>query len=327
MMNCIDIIKNEFSKKNIVVMGDMMVDEYITGKVKRISPEAPVPVLNYSETRRTAGGASNVVKNIRTLGANVWAVGIAANDEAGIWLRSYFDELGVNSEGIVEDANRPTIIKTRYATKGQQLLRVDNEVCGDIAESTKEKVLRFLVKNAELIDGVIMSDYCKGIFDDGDFVRNIIKVCNENHIFVSIDSKSKNIACFAGADFVKPNNLELEAAVGVQIVDDESLEKAGRIYLEKAGINELVVTRGARGISVFEKNVTRRDFAAAEEIQVFDVTGAGDTVISTITLSRVCGIAMDDAIKLANVAAGVVISKVGTVSIHQKELLERLNEE
>ena len=326
MTDYIGIIKNEFSKRNILVMGDMMVDEYVTGKVKRISPEAPVPVLNYSETRRSAGGASNVVRNLRTLGANVWAVGIAAEDNAGMWLRENFEELNVNVDGMAVEPSRPTIVKTRYATKGQQLLRVDNEVCGDISESTKKQLLSFLEANVDKLDAVVLSDYCKGIFEDGDFVRAIIKLCNQSGVFISIDSKSKNIACFAGADFVKPNNLELEAAVGVQITDEASLEAAGRIYLEKSGINALVVTRGSKGISIFENNRARRDFAATEEIQVFDVTGAGDTVISTITIARVSGMDMDDAIKLANVAAGIVISKVGTVAIEQSELVEKLNE-
>lgn len=326
MKSYIDVIENEFHKKNILVMGDMMVDEYVTGKVKRISPEAPVPVLNFGETQRTAGGASNVMKNIRTLGANVWAVGIAAKDEAGSWLRDYFSGLGINTDGVMEEPGRPTTIKTRYATKGQQLLRVDHEVCGDLCGQTKTALLNFLEKMAPQLDGVVLSDYCKGIFEDGGFVKEIIRICKEKNVFVAIDSKSKSIECFAGADVVKPNNLELEAAVGVQITDDESLEAAGRIYLERAGIHSLIVTRGAQGISIFENGRERRNYAADETKQVFDVTGAGDTVISTITLATVSGIEIDTAVKLANVAAGIVISKVGTVAIEQKELLEMLHE-
>ena len=318
------IIQDVFKDKNVLVMGDMMVDEYVTGKVKRISPEAPVPVLNFGSTSRTAGGASNVVKNVKTLGAHVWAAGVAADDEAGRWLRNYFKELGVEVDGIIESDDRPTILKTRYATKGQQLLRVDSEVCADIPRKVKADILQFIKSHIDSLDAIILSDYCKGMFADGEFVRDIIMLCKEHDVFVSIDSKSKDIECFRGADFVKPNNLELEAAVGVQIVDDESLDEAGNIYLKRSGIQTLIVTRGAKGISIFEKGKARKDFAAAEEVQVFDVTGAGDTVISTITMSMISGATIEEAARLANIAAGVVISKVGTVAIHRRDLLERL---
>jgi D-beta-D-heptose 7-phosphate kinase/D-beta-D-heptose 1-phosphate adenosyltransferase len=152
---------------------------------------------------------------------------------------------------------------------------VDNEVCGDLSYQTKVAMLAFLKELVPQLDGVVLSDYCKGIFDDDAFVKEIIRICKENHVFVAIDSKSKHIECFAGADVVKPNNLELEAAVGVQIVDDESLERAGRIYLERADVQSLIVTRGAKGISIFENGRERRDYAADETKQVFDVTGAG----------------------------------------------------
>lgn len=315
------IIQEIFKNKNVLVLGDMMVDEYVTGKVKRISPEAPVPVLNFSSTTRTAGGASNVVKNVKNLGAHVWAAGVAANDEAGKWLREDFEKLGVEVDGIIVSEDRPTILKTRYATKGQQLLRVDNEICADIPRKIKDDIINFIEKHIDSLDAVILSDYCKGVFSDGLFVRKIIELCKAHNVFVSIDSKSKEIEYFTGADFVKPNNLELEAAVGVQIVDDDSFNKAGNIYLEKSGIQTLIVTRGAKGISVFQNGKERLDFAAAEEVQVFDVTGAGDTVISTMTMSLISGTDIEEAAKLANIAAGVVISKVGTVAISRKELL------
>lgn len=326
MQNLLNIINNAFAGKNVLVMGDLMVDEYVTGKVRRISPEAPVPVLNFDKIERSAGGASNVVRNVRSLGANVWSVGIAAEDKSGEWLRENLKGVKVDTEGIVPDSGRPTITKTRYATKGQQLLRVDNEVCGDIAPETKEKILDFLKRRIGELDAVILSDYCKGIFEDGEFVKAIIAICRENNVFISIDSKSRNIENFSGASFVKPNNLELEAAVGVEIVDEDSLNRAGTIYLEKSGIERLVVTRGASGISVFEPGKGRQDFAASRKAQVFDVTGAGDTVISTATMALISGASLEEAMYLANVAAGIVISKVGTVAITGEELAEAINE-
>ena len=317
------MIETEFKKKRVIVIGDLMVDEHVTGKVRRISPEAPVPVLSFGEIRRTAGGASNVVKNVRTLGAQVCALGVAAEDEAGLWLREFFRRIGAGIDGILSD-ERPTIIKTRYATKGQQLLRVDHEVSTDISARAKERMLAFLRTRIGRTDAVILSDYCKGVFADSIFVREIIGMCREHHVFVSIDSKSREIECFAGADFVKPNNLELEAAAGVEIVDDESLNRAGACYLKRAGIDRLIVTRGANGISVFERGCRRMDFAADHEAQVYDVTGAGDTVISTSSLALVCGMSLLEAMRLANTAAGIVISRAGTVSIGWEELLKNV---
>lgn len=325
MQDSVKIIETEFKKKRVLVIGDLMVDEHVTGKVKRISPEAPVPVLSFGEIGRTAGGASNVAKNVRTLGADVRVIGVAAEDEAGLWLRDFLQRSGIHTDGILTD-ERPTIRKTRYATKGQQLLRVDHEVSADIGNETKARMLALLRAHGEDTDAVILSDYCKGIFADGAFVRAIIGACREHRIFVSVDSKRRAVECFAGADFVKPNNLELEAAAGVEIVDDESLNRAGNCYLERAGIGRLIVTRGANGISVFERGSGRMDFAADQKAQVYDVTGAGDTVISTASLALVCNMGLPEAMRLANIAAGIVISRAGTVSIKWEELLKHVRE-
>lgn len=319
----IETIKQQFSKKRIIVIGDLMVDEYVKGRVKRISPEAPVAVLDYECMSRTAGGASNVAKNVCTLGARVQVIGVAAEDEAGCWLREDLAQMGIHTEGIFSD-QRPTIVKTRYATKGQQLLRVDHEVCRDISEQVKTRILDMLREMIGSTDAVILSDYCKGLFADDAFVRELIAICQVHQIFVLIDSKRKELGCFEHADIVKPNNLELEAATGVQIVDDASLNSAGSIYLEKSGAKLLMVTRGAQGISVFERGKRRMDFSADRAAQVYDVTGAGDTVISTVSLALVSGMPVSDAMELANIAAGIVISSVGTVAIRWEELVDRL---
>ncbi|WP_051216904.1 bifunctional heptose 7-phosphate kinase/heptose 1-phosphate adenyltransferase [Butyrivibrio fibrisolvens] len=322
----IDAVNNTFKQKNVLVIGDLMVDEYIIGKVKRISPEAPVPVLDFSERSLKAGGASNVAHNIRSLGAKVSIAGIAADDQPGKWLRSHFEEIGIESKGIVSEASRPTTLKTRYATKGQQLLRMDNEVADDILEETQVQILNYLSANINDYDAVVLSDYKKGVLNSKEFVRKIISICNENKVFVSIDSKSRNIEAFENADFVKPNNLELEEAVGVQIRDEDSLNLAGSKYLSRSGARALVVTRGSKGISVFEPQKSRQDFPA-KDVQVYDVCGAGDTVISTISLARISGLSMDESVKLANLAAGVVITKVGTVAVTSEELIGSINAE
>ena len=319
-------VRNEFSKKNIIVIGDLMVDEYILGKVTRISPEAPVPVLNFRERRLEAGGASNVAHNIRTLGASVAVMGTAADDEAGRWLREHLAESGIHTDGILAEAERPTTLKTRFATKGQQLIRVDSEDSRCISEETQERLLRVLQDRIGGYDAVVLSDYRKGVLNGGGFVRKIISLCNGAGVPVAADSKSRDIGVFAGMDFVKPNNLELEEAVGIKIEDDDDLERAGRSYLERSGAKALVVTRGARGISVFIPGSERRDFAS-RAVQVFDVTGAGDTVISTVVLGVASGLDLYDSVRLANLAAGIVVSKVGTAAVTRDELLERIRNE
>ncbi len=323
--NIVSIIENCFHDKTVLVLGDLMIDEYITGKVSRISPEAPVPVLNFQERSLKAGGAANVAYNLNMLGCKVLVSGTAANDLGGNWLREQFILKGIDVDGILEEELRPTTMKTRYATRGQQLLRVDKEVCNCIKSSTQERILEYIKKKIDRLDGIVLSDYKKGVLEQQNFVESIIKICNTNSVIVAIDSKSRNISAFNNADFVKPNNLELEEAIGIKIVNEESLDLAGKKYLQKSGAKALIVTRGAKGISVFLPHKERRDFEA-KQVQVFDVTGAGDTVISTIILSIICGIELDDAVQLANYAASIAISKLGTVAVSKDELVTRVNE-
>lgn len=316
--------QEKITEKQVLVLGDLMVDEYVVGKVKRISPEAPVPVLNYSDNTRTPGGASNVALNLSSLGAGVMIAGVAAEDDAGSWLRSALEEKGIDVSGILSESERPTTIKTRYATNGQQLLRVDHEVSVAITKNTKDKILQYLEGHLGTLDAVILSDYCKGMFDDPHFVQDIIKRCNDSQVFVAIDSKSKNIESFKNADVVKPNNLELEAAVSIPIEDDDSFDLAGRTYLEKSEARGLLVTRGGDGMSFFRKGEVRRNYPAAR-VQVFDVTGAGDTVISVVSLAAICGFDIDRCCELANWAAGIVITKVGTVCVTVEEMMESVS--
>lgn len=316
-----DAIRNKFSKQNILVIGDLMVDEYVTGQVLRISPEAPVPVLRYRKKSMEAGGASNVANNVHALGARVAVAGLAADDFAGRWLRKHLYEMGIDISGIIAEQNRATIVKTRFATKGQQLLRVDNELTEEININSRNAILAYLKEHISRFSAVILSDYKKGVLSSGEFVEKITRICNENNVLISVDSKSRNIEAFKGADFVKPNNLELAEAVGFPIKDEEALNRAGEDYLLRSGAKALVVTKGAKGISLFRKNQGRLDFPAAE-VQVYDVTGAGDTVISTITLGLASGLEFSDAIVLANLAAGKVISSVGTAIIKNDELLK-----
>lgn len=318
-------IKEQFAKLRVVVIGDVMVDEYVTGDVSRISPEAPIPILNYKKMTRIAGGASNVAHNVAALGAKVSMLGVIGDDDGGTWICQHLDDRQINARGMVVEKNRPTTIKRRFATKSQQLLRVDMEQTDPIIQKSEEEILTYLCENIENVDVVILSDYRKGVLTNVDFVKQIIHVCNENKVIISIDSKSSSIEAFENATFIKPNNLELEQAVGIKIKDDMTLNKAGDAYLNRARAKALLVTRGAKGISLFRKGQERKDFPS-KAVQVFDVTGAGDTVISTVTLGIACGMSMEEAIVLGNLAASVVISQVGTVPIQIDQLVEKVDE-
>jgi len=319
------IVQKEFVQKKIMVIGDLIVDEYVIGSVKRISPEAPVPVLYYKEVNQKAGGASNVAHNVKALGGNVFLSGVAAMDRGGMWLRTYMRDINIGTQGIVAEEGRDTIVKTRVATKGQQLLRIDREKTECIAEQTQKNLVNSLENKIDQLNAVILSDYQKGVLDNPEFIKTVIKICNENSVLVLIDSKKHQISSFQNADIVKPNNLELEEAVGISIVDDASLNEAGKLYLERSGAKSLVVTRGYRGISVFLPGKERVDFPAVPA-QVYDVTGAGDTVISTIALGLSSGLSLEETVWLANVAAAIVISKLGTSVVTGKELIEKIYE-
>lgn len=323
--NCVDTINNEFSKKNILVIGDLMVDRYISGKVRKISPEAPVPVLDYTDKKFVAGGASNVVNNLLGLGAKVHVAGVIADDAPGKWLKNELANKGAIITAIYESDERPTTIKTRYTTKGIQLLRVDKEETKDIPTEAKEHILNYLVENLEDIDAVVFSDYVKGVLKDKTFTKRLIGVCRDYNIFVAVDSKTDCIGNYEGADIMTPNADEVSSAVGIKMETDEDVTAAGELYLKDSGTKALLLTRGENGIAVFEQGKARVDFPA-KDVEVYDVSGAGDTVISTITIARICDLDMAESVELGNIAAGVVITKRGTVPIKKEELLRAVNE-
>ncbi len=319
------IIQQGFPGIHTLILGDVMVDEYVTGKVSRISPEAPIPVFHYEATHRIAGGASNVAHNVARLGGSVSIMGIIGEDAAGQWLREHLKQAQIDTSGLLCEKNRPTTVKRRFATKSQQLLRVDMEDASPVSDAVQEQWLELLEQKAGQIHAVIVSDYQKGVLASPDFIKKVLRICESHQILTAIDSKSPHIEAFAGAGFVKPNNLELEQAVGMKITDEASLDAAGKCYLQRSQAKALLVTRGAKGISVFAQGAPRRDYPS-NAAQVYDVTGAGDTVISTVTLCAACGMALEEAAVLGNTAAEIVISKVGTAAVTAKELLLKLKE-
>lgn len=244
--------------------------------------------------------------------------------DCGTWLRENLGTAGIITDGILGEEGRPTAVKTRFTTKGQQLLRVDSEKDDCILPGSQCALLDFVRGRLHDVDAVILSDYRKGVFSDPGFIASLITLCKDAGVLVTVDSKSRNMNKFKGADIIKPNKKELEDASGIKIRDDDCLSRAGFLYLEQSGAGNLVVTRGENGISLFSREHGREDFAS-QALQVFDVTGAGDTVISTVTLGVSAGLSIQDSIRLANLAAGIVVGKAGTASVSAGELAGRIN--
>lgn len=309
-----DVVEN-FKNIKIAVIGDLMLDEYIIGKVDRISPEAPVPVVKVVEEKSVLGGAANVVNNLATLGAKVICGGIIGNDENGEKLKNSFSE-NVDSSLIVASKKRPTIVKKRVLANHQQLLRLDWEEAFHIDREEEENLLNNLKKYIGELDAVILSDYDKGLLTPK-LSQEIINLCKENNVIVTVDPKPKNINNFRGASSITPNKKEAYACVNKDFsanIDEVGIELKNKFNLETA-----LVTRSEEGMSLYDKKIHNIPTYAQE---VYDVTGAGDTVISVFTLARAAGSSWEEAAKIANAAGGIVVGKIGTSTITTDELLE-----
>jgi len=304
-----------------LVIGDVILDHYIFGDVSRISPEAPVPVVEVKEESFRLGGAANTVTNICSLGGRVDIVSIIGKDENGNRLRQMFQEIGTNVEGLLCDVSRPTIIKTRVIARHQQVVRIDREVKDAVDGNLKEEIIRIAESTLPKTDAIILSDYDKGVLSK-DVLEVVLASAKELDKSVVIDPKMQNFWHYKGATLVTPNVKEASAAFGKDIIDDASLLDAGKTLLKRLQLSALLITRGEHGMSLFETvngqaKVTHIPTVAH---QVFDVTGAGDTVVAVCTLALAAGASMIDAARIANCAAGIVVGKVGTANVTTEEL-------
>jgi rfaE bifunctional protein kinase chain/domain len=316
-------IANAFSEKTILVIGDLMLDEYIFGDVKRISPEAPVPVVHVTKYRSTVGGAANVTKNIKTLGAKCLVAGMVGDDNDGeILIRLFTEKLGINDEEmlILKCQSRPTIKKTRIIGGGQQICRIDTENTAVINNSQEKKIINFLLQNADEVDAIIISDYGKGLISKT-LIKKIISVANDNKIYVTVDPYFDHFTYYKNVTVLTPNHNEAERGVGKPIKNEKSLEMAGKKILKNLNSDFLLITRGKDGMSLFEKNGKIRHFPTVAQ-QVFDVTGAGDTVISVFTLALACNLDPEVCCTLSNKAGGIVVGKLGAETVSPEELFE-----
>jgi rfaE bifunctional protein kinase chain/domain len=315
-------ILSRFSKVNILVVGDIMMDRFIWGKVSRISPEAPVPVVAVEKETFLLGGAANVVNNIHALGGKVTLCGVVGDDEMGQKIIKKLTETKIGLQGIFVEQGRQTSTKTRIIAHHQQLVRIDRETTDHPRAPTSRNLSEFLKKNIEGFDGIILSDYGKGLLTK-ELIRTTIRKARETKKLIMVDPKLKNFFHYKGATVVTPNAAEASAASSILINDLSSLKSAGRMLLKRLGCDVLVITRGEEGMAIFEPR--QEPFLVPTVAkEVYDVTGAGDTVIGTMVLALGAGARVIEAAKLANYAAGIAVGKIGTATVSQEELIKAI---
>jgi len=314
----------KFPSVRILVVGDIMLDEYIWGEVKRISPEAPVPVVAVRKDTRTLGGAGNVAVNVAGLKAKVELAGLIGADPAGREILRILASRRIGTSGIVKDRNRPTTTKTRVIAHHQQVVRVDREM-DDEPDGRAQDALRARVRKAiGNVDGVVLSDYRKGALSR-ELVEDIIHAAGRNGAFVAVDPKRTDVSFYRGCTLITPNRKEAEEALGGRtLAGDMDIWEGGKALIRKSGAKAVLITRGEEGMSLIERGRKAFFHIPAKARQVFDVTGAGDTVIGTVATAMGAGAPLRDAALLANIAAGVVVGEVGTVPITMEKLSKAL---
>ena len=312
-----------FAGKRIVVLGDVMLDEFIWGRVRRISPEAPVPVVEVDRQTLALGGAGNVVSSLVALGAAATPIGVLGDDLDADRLRGAFVEVGVSVIRLVVDGARPTTVKTRIIAHNQQVVRADRESRAPIAAEIEDRVAEGFRAEIERADAVVVSDYGKGLLTPG-LLAQALTAARERGLIVCLDPKMRKFVHYQPVTVITPNNQEAAEASGIPIEDEHSLTEAGRKLLGSIDARAVLITRGEEGMTLFTGG--GRDGAEVTHIptvarEVYDVTGAGDTVIATLALALSSGASFEEAAVLANHGAGVVVGKVGTASVTRDELL------
>jgi rfaE bifunctional protein kinase chain/domain len=313
-------LKKNFDGKRIAVIGDMMLDGYYWGDVKRISPEAPVPVLEVEEEFFRFGGAANVALNITTLGATPVPVGVIGYDNYGTIFSSLMKEKNIDNSGIFVDDARPTTTKTRVIANRQHVVRIDKESKLPINGKVEERISLHIANIISSLDGIILQDYNKGVLTPT-IISKIISLANNKNVMITVDPKFDNFFEYKNVTVFKPNRKEAEEVLGKKIRNDEEISSAGKELLSRLGAEYLLLTLGESGIVVFGKDKSERRMPTKAR-KVADVSGAGDTVISTLTIALAAGANIYEASYLANYAAGIVCGEVGIVPIEKEKLFE-----
>jgi rfaE bifunctional protein kinase chain/domain len=304
---------SKFERCRILVVGDLMIDEYLWGEVDRISPEAPVQIVAVDSEDYTLGGAGNVINNLAALGAKVTAAGVVGTGRNGQLLLQKLKELGVDAAGIITEPDRPTTMKTRIIAANQQVLRIDRETKKAISDVTHDRLAGYIENKVTGVDVILISDYGKGVVTNTLMARLIAAARKHNKITIA-DPKGLNFSKYSGVSLLTPNKKEAAQASGIEIVDQTTLAESGRKILETVDINKLLITCGKDGMVLFQQNKAPYKINAKAR-QVFDVSGAGDTVLALLGLGIAAGKSFEDSMTLANTAAVFFVGKVGTATI------------
>ncbi|HUI90757.1 MAG TPA: D-glycero-beta-D-manno-heptose-7-phosphate kinase [Chitinivibrionales bacterium] len=315
-------IAANFSQSSIMVVGDSMLDEYVWGDVSRISPEAPVPVVHVRSRSSRLGGAANVVQNLKSLGVSPYLVSLCGNDDTGILLRKKLEQAGCNSKGLAVSCQRSTTIKTRIIARHQQVVRVDSETVIDVTKDEAEVLWKSVSSELSRVKGVIISDYSKGVVSKP-FIVQLLDACKKRNLFVAIDPKERHFDLYKGVSIITPNLKEAHAVLGVPNaqVNDREIELLGWKIVKKLDLPYLLITLSERGMALFERNTRTFSHLPTVARNVFDVTGAGDTVISVYAAAIISGAKPIEAAYLSNHAAGIIVGELGTACVTPEALL------
>lgn len=318
-------LKRNFKGKRIAVIGDMMLDQYFWGDVKRISPEAPVPVVEVDDEFARFGGAANVALNILKLGGVPLPIGIIGNDNDGKIFKSLMTQVGINNSGIIIDNKRPTTSKLRVIAGTQHVVRIDKENKEYISKDVENKIINFLRKNINSIDGIILEDYNKGVLTKK-VISDSIELANSKNKIITVDPKFENFFEYKNVTVFKPNKKEAQDAFGTRIKTEKDLLNVGQNLIESLNPKYALLTLGEKGICLFEKNKEMKSVPTKAR-KVSDVSGAGDTVISTLTMALAAGANIYEAAYLSNYAGGLVCEEVGIVPIECNYLFSTVGKE
>ena len=325
MMNHSKLINiiNKIQNKKVLVIGDIMLDQYVFGSVERISPEAPIPIININNTKSSIGGAGNVLNNLNSLNIKTSFISIIGKDTAGKTLKKYIEKLKNVEYALLIDKNRKTTCKTRYMSEGQQLFRTDDETPNILDKTLKEKIFKYFLLFIKQTDIIIFSDYGKGLFLDNLFCQKLIKAALKKKKKIIVDPKGNHFEKYKGSFFITPNTKEAFKATKINPINNNLTEKCGKIIINNKWSDNVLLTRGANGLSIIQANKNEHIKSNTEEI--FDVTGAGDTVIALFSAAIAAENNYIDSAHFANIGASIVVKKSGTASLTSAELIKSIN--
>ncbi len=317
-----DGILSRFKDTTVLVVGDIILDEFIWGKVSRISPEAPVPVVEVQDETLLLGGAANVVNNIRSLGGQVFLSGLVGEDERGRKILGLLEEKGVQTAGVLIDPRRPTTVKTRIVAHSQQVVRFDREDQASLSQGYADSLVSYARDTIPHADTVVIADYGKGVVTE-QLVQAVTQISKQQGKVVLLDPKISRFHLYRDVTVVTPNSQEATLASGIEIVDETSLKEAGDKLLDRFNCEVVLITRGESGMALFERG-KETILVPTTAREVFDVTGAGDTVVGVMALVVAAGASFGEAAVIANDAAGIVVGKVGTATVPPEVMKEAI---